>query len=107
MWLTTRHLSIHPAVVAARLGRDENWPFRHQPDSLARLDEHLLRDIGVDPVKARASQPVPRAHASSSDTGSRGDRVATMLRRWDMAVHQAASAGSAVRSWLPSAVSRR
>lgn len=107
MWLTARHLSIHPAVVAARLGRDETWPSGHGPDSLARLDEHLLRDIGVDPVKARAPQPSPRAHARSRSAGSRGDRVAAMLRRWDMAAHQVSSAGSAVMSWLPSAVSRR
>lgn len=102
MWLTARHLSFHPAVVTARFGQRTGWQRRNSRDSLAQLDEHLLRDIGVDPAKVRALMPRAGTH-----DGSSGERVATTLGRLDTAAHQEARPGSAEISWLPSCVSRR
>lgn len=50
MWMTSRHLSLHPAVLIALVSQIRE----PQPESLAQLDHHVLRDIGVDPSQVRA-----------------------------------------------------
>lgn len=52
MWMTS-HLSLHPAVLIALVGQIRD----PQPESMAQLDRHMLRDIGVDPGQARAPFP--------------------------------------------------
>jgi hypothetical protein len=55
MWMTSRHLSLHPAVLIALFGQIRD----PQPASLTQLDRHMLRDIGVDPSQIRAPSPSP------------------------------------------------
>lgn len=102
MWLTARHLSIHPAIVTARLGQITRWPFRRTPDSLTQLDKHLLRDIGIEPAQARSPQPQNGDH-----DGSSGDRVAATLGRAETSSNQRMRLGSVSISSWPSGVSRR
>lgn len=101
MWLTVRHLSLHPGVVVARLG-EFGWPFRRTPESLSQLDEHLLRDIGVEPASAHAPQP-----RDIAQDGSSGDRVAATLDRFDTSANQRLRLDDSSISVWPSGVSRR
>ena len=47
MWITARCPTLFPATVTAILGRVSRLYREPKPDSLAHLDDHLLRDIGL------------------------------------------------------------
>ena len=75
MWMTSRDLSLHPAVVIALFGQ------RHdpRPTSLAQLDRHLLHDIGIEPGQARGPAPPsvkPTSTESPVPQRSDGTRIA-------------------------------
>jgi len=65
MWMTSRHLSLHPAVLIALVSQIR----APQPESLAQLDRHVLRDIGVDPAQVR-SPAQPRLTMSPGESAS-------------------------------------
>jgi hypothetical protein len=66
MWMTSRHLSLHPAVLVALFGQIRS----PQPESLTQLDRHMLRDIGVDPSRARAPSPLPPLTTAPAESAS-------------------------------------
>jgi len=65
MWMTS-HLSLHPAVVIASFGQS-NSP---RADTLAQLDRHVLRDIGVEPGRAGAPSPSPSLMTTPGESAS-------------------------------------
>ena len=72
MWMTSRELSLHPAVLTALLGQIRN----PAPESLKQLDRHLLRDIGIDPARARMPSLSLTKPESPAPQRSQGLRVA-------------------------------
>jgi hypothetical protein len=52
-----------PVLLPSFLGRKSRAASRREMLSLARLDDHLMRDIGLRPTSmpSRRSVPVPRA----------------------------------------------
>ena len=102
MWITARCPTLFPATVTAILGRVSRLYREPKPDSLAHLDDHLLRDIGVERSTVLAPGPL-----STSQSDSRENRVEATLGRPDMTFHQHSRRGFCRISSLPSAVRRR
>ena len=74
MWVKGSDLSIHPAVVAVRLGELAGGRRQWSDRSLAELDAHLLRDAGFDLDRPAAPRQQTRAGTAAAARGG--------WRRW-------------------------